>query len=250
MSRSSRSSRVILVADGNMSYASPYHRMATELDLGFTTDAEALNDKGRVALVLFTGGEDVGPNLYNMTAHHTTFDSPRRDRLELAIFKKAHSLGLPFVGICRGAQFLCVMAGGSLVQDITGHGGRDHQLRIKQQDGSTKDVLVNSSHHQMQNPFNLTEGEDYELIGWMPEPISRHYALDADTVVPAAGLGYSGIRLEPDIVYYPKLKALAAQYHPEWLSKDHEGFLAYEALLEQYIRPLVANDDENRTEAA
>ncbi len=245
---SSLRGKQILVAGGDMSYARPYQRLAAELGLGFTGDDEAINDDGRVVLVVFTGGEDVGPSLYGKSAHHTTFDNPRRDKRELAVFKKAKALNLPLAGICRGAQFLCVMAGGELVQDITGHGGRNHSLKVMQEDGSIKLVEVNSSHHQMQNPFGLEEGEDYVLLGWMEEPLSRHYAFDADTVVPRAGL-HGGVTLEPDIVFYPKIRALAAQYHPEWLSSDHEGFLAYENLLEQYIRPMVIND-QDRNEAA
>ena len=60
-------------------------------------------------LVLFAGGEDVDPSLYNEKPHTTTYSNINRDISEKKIYQKAKYLGIPCIGICRGNQFLCVM---------------------------------------------------------------------------------------------------------------------------------------------
>jgi putative glutamine amidotransferase len=68
------------------------------------------------SLVVFTGGTDINPRLYGERPHsHTEQPDDKRDTEEKEIFEKALSMDLPMVGICRGAQFLCAMAGGRLV---------------------------------------------------------------------------------------------------------------------------------------
>lgn len=97
-------------------------------------------------LVLFAGGTDVNPELYGHGVHHTT-DTPdrERDEREIALFHKCKKLGIPMIGICRGAQFLHVMNGGVLYQDIDEH-QRGHPI-LTVPDG----LLLHSSsvHHQM-----------------------------------------------------------------------------------------------------
>lgn len=66
--------------------------------------AELVEDMKNADLVLFTGGEDVSPSLYNSPKHHTTSCSPMRDEYEVKEYKKAKDLGLPCIGICRGLR--------------------------------------------------------------------------------------------------------------------------------------------------
>ena len=98
-----------------------------------------------IALVVFTGGEDVYPELYGEEIGFRTYCSPSRDEYEVKMFEFAKKHNIPCAGICRGSQFLCVMAGGKLAQDITGHAGWDHEIATK--DG--RKLTCNSSHHQM-----------------------------------------------------------------------------------------------------
>lgn len=69
--------------------------------------------------LIITGGKDVDPARYGQVAHPTT-DEPRRDRdsWEDALLTGAIDRGLPFLGICRGAQLLNVTLGGTLVQHL------------------------------------------------------------------------------------------------------------------------------------
>lgn len=97
-------------------------------------------------LVVFGGGPDVDPLFYGEKPHHTTKISPTRDSSDLALYKKCLDLGIPMFGVCRGAQFLHVMNGGKLFQDVDGHYG-EHTMW----DRKNKRVLlgVSSVHHQM-----------------------------------------------------------------------------------------------------
>lgn len=75
--------------------------------------------------LVLTGGKDVDPARYGQSAHALT-DEPRRDRdaWEFALLEHALEVDLPVLGICRGAQVLNVLRGGSLHQhlpDVVGH---------------------------------------------------------------------------------------------------------------------------------
>ncbi|PPK98361.1 putative glutamine amidotransferase [Kineococcus xinjiangensis] len=70
------------------------------------------------ALVL-TGGADVAPACYGQQpAPSTGSPSPERDHSEIALLRGALALGLPVLGICRGAQVLNVALGGTLHQHL------------------------------------------------------------------------------------------------------------------------------------
>ena len=85
------------------------------------------NNMEEADVVVFTGGADVDPALYNQRPHNTTQFTEWRDRAEITAFQRAHALEIPMFGICRGAQLLTVLTGGHLVQDISGH-GTDHPI--------------------------------------------------------------------------------------------------------------------------
>jgi putative glutamine amidotransferase len=75
--------------------------------------------------LVLTGGKDVDPARYGRAPHPIT-DTPRpdRDAWEFALLERAVSVDLPVLGICRGAQVLNVLRGGTLHQhlpDVVGH---------------------------------------------------------------------------------------------------------------------------------
>jgi gamma-glutamyl-gamma-aminobutyrate hydrolase PuuD len=183
----------VLVINGS-SYYKPFKHVGS-----LVTNPSILDtDPKSVALVVFTGGEDVTPSYYGEKKDPRTYNNPERDAHEKAIFDKAKSLGLPMFGICRGSQFLCAMAGGKLHQHVEGHGGT-HGLRIH--DGRL--IEVNSTHHQMQIP-----PEGAEVLAWCEPAIW--------------GQGADGRDIE--CVYYPNINAVGAQYHPEWLHEESDGY--------------------------
>ena len=72
--------------------------------------------------LVFTGGRDVDPALYDQERHEET-DEPdqRRDRFELALMRAALDAGVPFLAIGRGLHILTLARGGTLTQHLPGH---------------------------------------------------------------------------------------------------------------------------------
>lgn len=185
-------------------------------------------------VLMFTGGEDVDPVMYGEGTHHTTYYNKLRCHEEGLIFLRAMRGGIKMCGICRGAQFLTAMAGGKLVQNIHGHAGIPHELVERATDFSDTGVIetVTSTHHQMMYPYVLPEKE-YEVLAVGP--------ILEEVDEPALPRNLPEGHKQPDLwdsvecVYYPGIKALAVQYHPEYMDVDSEGWCYYQHLLNKYI---------------
>lgn len=88
-------------------------------------DAEANAVMARVDGLMLTGGEDVDPALYGQDAVPETYGHDGDiDRFEEALYRAARRRGIPVLAICRGAQLLNVIHGGTLSQHIVGEPGR------------------------------------------------------------------------------------------------------------------------------
>lgn len=176
-----------------------------------------VNNMKDANLVFFAGGEDVSPSLYGQVRNSHTYCDVRRDERELYDFSVAQGLGLPCLCVCRGSQFICVMAGGSLVQDQTHqsylHGmylcEKGYQGDFNEEDmkmlKSQPQIMVTSSHHQAQYPFDMPK-EDYELLGYTINLSKYHVNGAGQELNPP---------VEVEMCYYPKINALAIQSHPE-----------------------------------
>ena len=69
--------------------------------------------------LVFSGGSDLDPDLYDQEPHDETFGVvPERDRAELALLEAAFARDLPVLAVCRGSQVLNVARGGDLVQHL------------------------------------------------------------------------------------------------------------------------------------
>lgn len=176
--------------------------------VNFIENAELVDKLEDAQLVVFTGGEDVTPSLYGCRKHITTHSNLKRDQVEQAIFNKIDPKKQVCLGICRGSQFLCVMNGGKLIQNVCNHAtGFTHGIT----DGS-KIYQITSTHHQMQYPFDLNEN-DYDILFKSYGIESDYY--DGDKIDPDEVSGN-----EPEIVLYHKKdlpKCLAVQGHPEMI---------------------------------
>jgi gamma-glutamyl-gamma-aminobutyrate hydrolase PuuD len=81
--------------------------------------------------LIFSGGSDLGPDLYGQEAHReTTGVVPERDAAELALLEAALERDLPVLAICRGSQVLNVALGGDLVQHIPDVVGTDRHKQV------------------------------------------------------------------------------------------------------------------------
>ena len=69
--------------------------------------------------LLFTGGQDVSPQLYGEERRPACGElCPARDALERELLNRALEQDKPILGICRGLQFLNAALGGTLYQDL------------------------------------------------------------------------------------------------------------------------------------
>lgn len=177
-----------------------------------------------VDLVLFTGGEDVDPELYGETKGQFTYVNKARDKKEREVFNffRGH---VPMLGVCRGNQLLCVLNGGKLIQHVEGH-GRDHTIVVK---GYQSPITITSTHHQMIYPFNLKE-ENYELIAYSEFFKSNTYLNGNNEEI-----NLSKEFLEPEIVFYSKSKCLGIQGHPEYGSCNPNTKKVCMKLIKKYL---------------
>lgn len=173
-------------------------------------------------VVLFGGGEDISPSIYKQKPSrycHSSIRLSARDTFEIEVFNKAVAAGSGLLGICRGAQLLCALSGGSLIQHVTYHAGTDHEMSTS--DG--KIMTVCSVHHQMMNPF----GTKHELIGWATHKLSGVYLIEDEKKV--------DMEVEPEVVFFPETKALGIQYHPEFMSDKDEAVIYSRELVKKYL---------------
>lgn len=168
-------------------------------------------------IVLIPGGSDVNPELYGHTRISGTSINLESDKIERSLINDAIKAGKFIIGICKGSQMLTARSGGWLVQDML-HGGWH---KVTTHDG--KVLEVNSSHHQMSYPYDLPEDE-YKLLAWA-EGISRYYRVGPEKSAhedPLLAYDENGIFKEPEVIWYPKIRGLAVQSHPEWQSSPEE----------------------------
>lgn len=151
-------------------------------------------------LVIFTGGADVDPRLYGETAHSTTRFSEHRDSEDIAAYMKCLDLGIPMFGVCRGAQFLHVMNGGKLFQDVdnhqTAHGMWDQVRNVFIRD-------VSSVHHQM-----CIENKDMQVIAYMRGHSKKRWR--NDKISEEFGIA------DVEAFYYRDTACFGVQGHPEY----------------------------------
>jgi len=182
----------------------------------FLSDHPDINDYiSQADLVCLTGGEDVNPLSFGYIQDPKCGPtSPSRDAFELHVARTALSLKIPIVGICRGAQFLCYLNGGTCVQHMTGHHG-DHTAYS---DDGAKILLVSSDHHQMMVPTPDAEILLYARESNPVEICPGHLAFGTTDD--------AGDQIDPEVVYWPNTKTLGHQPHPEWMS-SHSQYYQY-----------------------
>lgn len=199
-----------------------------EDSLGFTV-VHKLSENPDV--VLYGGGVDINPKLYGKKFDKKTGQPPflLRDGIETFTYqftKNFMTEKTPLsIGICRGAQLLNCLNGGTLDQHIEGHvldwdGDGDppehegvHAVEyLGKNKKDTFGVRVNSLHHQrMVPPSNGNEKHNpYEVL---VRTLDLEKSLEA--------------------LWFPKTRCLCIQWHPEYDPDKGSGFLA-KRLIEDY----------------
>ncbi len=201
-------------------YGNSYHRAINDLCPLDHEVTEFMENPETYDAVLFTGGADVSPSLYNDTSPEgLCYCDAYRDKLELEVFNKALQAGVRMTGICRGLQFLCAMAGGKLIHHLDNHSGGRHNMETL-----TGEVFeVNSLHHQMAMP-----PKDSFIIGWSENKRSKRYFGEEDKLV--------NVPKEVEAVIFPNIGAAAVQYHPEMMDEESRGYTWYHELVEDLLK--------------
>lgn len=162
-------------------------------------------------LVCFLGGADVTPSLYNQNPiTETNYTDKNRDTHEKAIFEQCRKLNIPMYGICRGAQFLHVMCGGSLWQHVDNHAGSPHLIY-----DIDEDVVLRASslHHQM-----MAYNDDMDLLAVPQEDVANIFKSEFKLVNRKLKIGVEDDgkhTIEVEACFYDSEKCLCIQGHPE-----------------------------------
>lgn len=161
----------------------------------------------KLDLIIFWGGEDISPSLYNERNTHSMANNylSKRDAYETYVYKLAKEKQIPMLGICRGAQLLCALNGGRLWQHVENH-GHAHEIRLTE----TNELLkVTSTHHQMMRPTKEMKvlGVSAKVLSPMKYNENGAYNTEED---------------EAEIVFIPQVRALCIQGHPEYTEPTSE----------------------------
>lgn len=204
----------VLVVDGS-AYYWPNEEFGP-----LTENINDLKDSpGNISLIVFTGGADISPTFYGHKKNSKTWCSDYRDRRDKEVFDLAQKYNIPCVGICRGGQFLTAMAGGFLYQHVNNHGMCHHGITTSE----GHKFVVSGDHHQMFGGLPKSG----ELLAWTTSPRSTIYETGNGEGIPD---------VEPEVIFYSNINALAVQYHPEWMNKSDEGVIYYKNLLRKFFK--------------
>jgi len=188
------------------------YRRAVEKAGGRAVFGNAAEGQGALwDMLLLPGGGDLEPWRYGRENTASRGLEPERDEAELALLAEFTAAGKPVLGVCRGLQVVNVFFGGTLVQDIPGHGAvngadRLHDIRTAPSPLLAlcgEHVLVNSAHHQAVDRL----GSGLRAVQW-----------SSDGVVEA--------------LCHHSLSVWAVQWHPERLKPSGVGERLFTAFLE------------------
>lgn len=196
----------------------------------FNRYGDVLNDPqvlldSPVDVVVFHGGPDVPPRFYCHPTHPKTYTSEHHYKRFEDVYDLAMEQGSTLVGICGGAQYLCVKAGGTLIQHVERHAM--HGLhRVQSVYG---EAMVTSTHHQMMNPY----GTDHLLLAWADNLSPIHQDGNEEEVILKEGK-------EPEAVWFtPGVKdgcnSLAVQWHPEYMHEGQSGYDLFQTIVQNYV---------------
>lgn len=171
-----------------------------------------------IEMVLFTGGEDVSPELYDGQKSGMSYVNEERDLVECKIFTLCKKYDIKVSGICRGFQFINVMAGGRMYQHIQ-HPGY-HNAYFAPFD---EHYLVSSTHHQLVD----INDEAISLI-WTEPSLSPFY------------FDYRCIKIKDAVkevegAIFPNINGFGVQFHPEIMKITDPGVAAYQTIMEDFL---------------
>lgn len=158
--------------------------------------------------LLLTGGSDVDTELYGEEKlNDTVSPDPLRTEYEVPLIKAFLDKGKPIMGICRGAQILNVVLGGTLYQDLVEQCGYIH------------------SHGELRHYVYAEEGSVlYNIFGEKFKTNSFHHQA-IKTLAPNLKVTARSIEGIIEAYEHTTLPIIATQFHPELLSGRYNNGL-------------------------
>jgi len=195
-------------------------------------DAKRPYREAPVGGLLLGGGSDVFPELYQSTAMAGKRYDRKRDELEVYWLKQARERGLPVLAVCRGAQMMNVVHGGTL------HGAVKDAFEDADYPSGVRAALF------FRKSIALTRGSRLRSLLGADE--ARVNSIHKQAIA-KLGEGLTPVAVEPNGVIQGIEDAtrpfyIGVQYHPE--------FLLYEARQRRLFHELVRVARETRTDAA
>lgn len=167
--------------------------------------------------LILWGGVDIHPDWYDRPPSKFLQQSNHlRDKHEFELVEDAVKNGIPCIGVCRGAQLLCIYNGGELYQHSEGH-NQSHMIYTLDH----KRFVPAADHHQIMYP----KGLDYVVYAY--DPRSTKVWIDDNTTKELACV--------PEVIWYPKTKCLCIQPHPEWENEDSPFVAWCNSLIEKLM---------------
>jgi gamma-glutamyl-gamma-aminobutyrate hydrolase PuuD len=166
--------------------------------------------------VVFTGGADVPPKYYGENPIPGTRCNPWREEQEEVTYHQAVASGKALVGICRGGQFLNVLNGGAMWQDVDNHAIFDTHPVYDIESG--RDIECTSTHHQM-----MRIGVGGVLVAHSGN-LTTYYKSESGTHEPHA--------VDVEVVWYGGTRSLCFQPHPEYGVEECKKY--FFELIERY----------------
>ncbi|MCR4859142.1 MAG: gamma-glutamyl-gamma-aminobutyrate hydrolase family protein [Bacteroidales bacterium] len=167
--------------------------------------------------IVFSGGEDVSPSWYGEEVlNETVYVDTLRDRSDSLLARAALASGKPVLAICRGAQLMNVMLGGSLYQDLPSQFG-------------TEVVHGGGASH----PIGLAQGSELRRIFGVDSVTVNSYHHQA-VKDPAPGLTVTARAADGVVEAYEARGVLAVQFHPEKMLQ--EGEREWLPLFESFVK--------------
>lgn len=158
--------------------------------------------------ILFTGGHDVSPSLYNECKRDVCGEHcVERDAMEGILLDICIKTKKPALGICRGIQFFNAYLGGTLYQDLP----TDHSSSVEHHMSAPYNKYVH-------NVFLIKDTPLYNLLQTEILPVNSYHHQAIATLSPKLApmaISEDGII---EAVYCPGHPFLwAVQWHPEFL---------------------------------
>lgn len=161
------------------------------------------------------GGEDIDPANYGAQRHELLGATDKeRDRTELLLTRWALEMGMPVLGVCRGAQMINVACGGTLYQDIL---------------SERPDLIKHDYFPPSFERFRISHRIDIEADSRLAHALGQIHEVNSMHHQGLDRIGY-GLRVVahaedglPEAVEAPALPyVVGVQWHPEELAKTDQ----------------------------